>query len=260
MSAPTPFVRRYNPPPNWPPPPTPDWRPPAGWQPDPAWGPPPPGWQLWVDQPAQKKSNTTKWIVLGVTAALLLICAIGIASMGGDDDPTTAPEASEPATSEPSASEPAPTTSEPAPTTSEPAPTTPAAPGIGTAVRDGKFEFVVTGVERPGKTIGSDFLEETAQGEFIIVRMNVTNIGDEGQTLSSTGQVLYNDKGQKFEPSSAIFSLPDADKFFLENINPGNTVTGAPLLFDVPPGTVLHSIELHDSVLSGGVTVSLAGS
>ena len=102
-------------------------------------------------------------------------------------------------------------------------------------------------------------LAEEAQGEFIIVRVDVTNVGDEAQMLSSNGQVLYNDKGQKFEPSSAIFSVPDSDKSFLENINPGNTVTGAPLLFDVAPGTMLDRIELHDSMFSGGVEVSLAG-
>lgn len=57
--------------------------------------------------------------------------------------------------------------------------------------------------------------------------------------------------------SSAVFSLPDADKAFLENINPGNTVTDAPLLYDVPPGTVLDRIELHDAFFSEGVDVSL---
>ena len=62
--------------------------------------------------------------------------------------------------------------------------------------------------------------QRTAQGEFVIVYVNVTNIGDKAQTLSSSGQVLINDKGQKFEPSSAIFSLPNAEKVFLENINP----------------------------------------
>jgi hypothetical protein len=132
------------------------------------------------------------------------------------------------------------------------------APGIGSPVRDGKFEFVVTRVERPGNTIGESFTRQTAQGEFVIVYVNVTNIGDKAQTLSSSGQVLINDKGQKFEPSSAIFSLPNADKVFLENINPGNVVTDAPLLFDVAPGTVLSEIELHDSIFSGGVTVKLA--
>jgi len=134
-----------------------------------------------------------------------------------------------------------------------------AEPGIGTKVRDGKFEFVVSKVERPGKTITGEFgTTEKAQGEFVIVRVNISNIGDEAQMLMSSGQVLFNDKGQKFEPSSAILSLKDSSKFFFKNINPGNTVTGAPLLFDVAPGTKVASIELHDSILSDGVKVKLS--
>lgn len=128
---------------------------------------------------------------------------------------------------------------------------------IGSPATDGEFTFTVTRVERPGTTIGEDFLEETAQGEFVIVYVTVTNTGNEARTFSSSGQILYDDQDRQFEPSSAIFALPDADKAFLENINPGNTVTDAPLLFDVPPGAVLDRIELHDVFFSPGVLVSL---
>lgn len=145
-----------------------------------------------------------------------------------------------------------------------PAADAPAKPGagadakIGTKVRDGKFEFVVTKTENVGKSIPTAFGQpEKAQGEFILVTVNATNIGDEAQTLDSTSQTLFNEKGQKFSPSSALLSLKDADKFFLTNINPGNTVTGAPLLFDVPLGTKVASIQLHDSMLSDGVKVVL---
>ena len=138
------------------------------------------------------------------------------------------------------------------------APAAKAGPGVGAKVGDGQFELGVTGVERPGASMPGQFgTTEKAQGEFVIVRVNVTNVGNEGQTLMSTGQKLFNDKNQSFEPSSAILSLKDAEKFFLQNINPGNSVKGAPLLFDVAPGTKLASIELHDSPFSGGVKVAL---
>lgn len=256
------MAQRFNPPPNWPQP-QPGWQPPAGWKPDPAWGPPPPGWPLWVDElgrPAAQLSSSrgkTLWIILGGVAALFIFCIIGIFAIGGGGDDKEPAARTTTTTSAPSSTA---ATTEPAETTTSAPPAEPAAPGIGVPVRDGKFEFTVTGVERPGKVIGPEFLQEEAQGEFIIVRVNVTNIGDEAQTLDATGQVLINDKGQELEASSAYFVLEDADKFFLENINPGNTVTGAPLLFDVAPGTVLDSIELHDSFFSGGVKVSLKGS
>jgi hypothetical protein len=43
---------------------------------------------------------------------------------------------------------------------------------------------------------------------------------------------------------------------FLNNINPGNEVTGT-LVFDVPAGVELAALELHDSLFSGGVKVAL---
>ncbi len=130
-------------------------------------------------------------------------------------------------------------------------------PGVGGPVTDGEFTFVVTGVERLGATIGEGPFSETAQGEFVIIRVDVTNSGTEARNLSSSDQYLYDDQGRKFEASTAIFALEDADKTFLEAINPGNTVTGAPLLFDVPAGVVLDRIELHDVFYSPGVSVSL---
>lgn len=248
------MASRYNPPPNWPQPPA-GWTPEPGWQPNPEWGPPPPGHQLWVEDPPQKKSGKGKKILVGVVAAVVLIIVLANLGGGGDGDvatPVAESQASAPAeTSEAPTEAPA---EEPAP------PAEPAEAGIGVPVRDGKLEFTVTGVERPGNTIGPEFMAETAQGEFVIVRVDVTNIGDEAQMLDSSSQKLFNEAGQEFSPSSAIFVLEDAQKAFLETINPGNSITGAPLLFDVAPGAVLDSIELHDSPFSGGVTVSLAGS
>jgi hypothetical protein len=52
---------------------------------------------------------------------------------------------------------------------------------------DGKFEFTVTKVERLGKSFtGQCDTKETAQGEFIIVRVNVKNVGNEAQMLEVT--------------------------------------------------------------------------
>jgi len=135
---------------------------------------------------------------------------------------------------------------------------TAAAAGIGTKVRDAPFEFVVTGVERPGKTFpGKNHTTLTASGEFVVVWVDVTNLGDEARRLDCQCQYLLNDKGQAFEPSSAILYTKDALKF-VRLINPGTTVKGAPVVFDVPPRTKIVSIELHQSSTSKGVQVKLS--
>lgn len=130
---------------------------------------------------------------------------------------------------------------------------------IGAKARDGRFEFVVTGVERPGKTYpGKLGRTLTATGEFLIVRVNVTNFGDKGTPpLDCSCQFLVNDEGQKLTTSPAILNLKDALKY-VQWVNPGDTVKGAPVLFDVVPGTKIVNIELHDSPSSPGVKVKLS--
>ncbi|PJI94579.1 DUF4352 domain-containing protein [Luteimicrobium subarcticum] len=129
-------------------------------------------------------------------------------------------------------------------------------PGVGDKVRDGKFEFTVTKVETGVKKVGTKYLNEKAQGEFVLVHMKVENIGDEAQTLDDTAQELTDSKGRTFDAdSTADIYLDDANSFY-EDINPGNSVKGV-VVYDVPKGTDLSTITLHDSVFSGGVDVSL---
>jgi hypothetical protein len=128
---------------------------------------------------------------------------------------------------------------------------------IGTKVRDGTFEFVVTGVERPGKTLpGKLNTTLTAQGEFVIVRVNVTNIGKEAQSADCQCQLLVNDRGEKFKPSPMILATKDALKF-VRRIEPGTTVKDIVVLFDVAAGTKVVNVELHDSASTLGAKVRL---
>ena len=136
---------------------------------------------------------------------------------------------------------------------------TPVTATIGESIRDGRFVFTVTSVHRPSKTL-TDRLgaTETAEGAYVIVRVNVANIGGEARTLTATEQFLLDDNGQRFGTSSANSSLAGAETIFLGKINPGHTVKDAPLLFDVPAGTTIASIELHGSLSSTGVKVRLS--
>jgi hypothetical protein len=129
---------------------------------------------------------------------------------------------------------------------------------IGQSVRDGQFSFIVTSMQPPSKSL-TDRLgaTQTAQGEFVVVRLNVTNIGYEVRSVTATNQFLIDAQGQRFATSAAASSLQGAEKILLEKINPGNTVYDVPLLFDVAAGTTIADIELHDSSSSAGVKVRL---
>ncbi|HYO18181.1 MAG TPA: DUF4352 domain-containing protein [Dermatophilaceae bacterium] len=99
--------------------------------------------------------------------------------------------------------------------------------------------------------------KQSAQGRFIVVRVNVSNIGYESRSLNAADLFLVDATGKRFATSSAISSMVGAETVFLHKINPGQSVTNAPVLFDVAPGTVASSIELHDSKTSRGVQVTL---
>jgi len=133
--------------------------------------------------------------------------------------------------------------------------------GIGDKVRDGKFQFVITGISH-AKSVGdtSMGLGDTAQGRYTILHVTVTNIGSEAQTLDDSSQYVYDAAGRKFSASSsADIDLAGANgqnSTWLDDINPGNTVHGR-IAFDLPAGDKAVKAELHDSMFSGGVTVSL---
>jgi hypothetical protein len=109
--------------------------------------------------------------------------------------------------------------------------------GIGTPVRDGKFEFVVSKVD-------------TTDPALIRVHLQVTNIGNEAQHWSSGNQKLLAG-GKKFESD-----LWETEGSSMDELNPGLS-TDAVLGFKVPPGTVPDAVELHDSMFSQGATVNL---
>jgi hypothetical protein len=126
---------------------------------------------------------------------------------------------------------------------------------VNTAVRDGDFEFVVSKVECGKTSVGSSQLGVKAQGVFCLVTVSAKNIGDKAQTFTDSSQKAFAGSTEYSTNSTAGIYLEDND-VFLQEINPGNTVKGV-MVFDVPKGTVLTKLELHDSAFSGGVTVTL---
>src|SRR3954447_1470640 len=128
--------------------------------------------------------------------------------------------------------------------------------GLNQAASDGKFEFTVTGQDCSKNTIGEAPLSKTAQGTFCIVSLTVKNIGNKAQLLDAGSQKALDAAGNEYSAdSSAAMYLGDTNTF-LNQLNPGSTVNGQ-IAYDVPVGTQLTKLELHDSPFSGGVTVTL---
>ena len=186
----------------------------------------------------------------GAVAALLLVLVLAAVYAFVIHKPDTA------ALSSPS-TETSTTTTEEATTTSEQATeseTELPPPPAGSAT-DGPLTFTVDGVET-GTTITStenDFLSKDAQGEFIVVRLTVQNTGsDPGQFLGTF---------QKLNAAGQQFTIDDEATFYVGGgfvDIPAGSQAQVGLAYDVPPGTVGESVELHADPISQGVVLPLA--
>ncbi len=129
---------------------------------------------------------------------------------------------------------------------------------LGQPARDGKFEFTVQKVDCGKSSVGDQFLNRAAQGQFCLITVAVHNIGNEARTFTGGNQKATGAGGVKYANDGAAELYANKDsQTFLENINPGNSVTGV-LVFDIPKDGRITSLELHDSPFSGGVTVDVA--
>ncbi|MGY1632249.1 DUF4352 domain-containing protein [Geodermatophilus sp. SYSU D01186] len=209
-------------------------------------GPP----QMPEPAPAKKPFYKKAWFLI-----LAVIVVIVIATQaGGGDSATTDSSATGAAGASAAADAPVDTPAE-APADA-PADTASDAPGIGQPAADGDFNFVVNGIDCSATEIGDQYLSTTAQGQFCIVDLTISNIGDEAQSFFGDNATLFNAQGQEFSADSEAAIYLENSSSLYEEINPGNTLNSK-VVFDVPTGTAPTSIELHDSAFSGGVTVNL---
>jgi hypothetical protein len=130
-------------------------------------------------------------------------------------------------------------------------------PGLNAAVRDGQFEFKVKNIDCGKTSIGTTDFGHKAQGEFCIAKVHVSNIGKEAKTLDGSSQEAFDAKGRKFtaDTEAAIY-MGDSAQTLWNQINPGNSVDGT-VVYDVPKGTKITQLELHDSMFSDGVKVKV---
>ncbi len=127
--------------------------------------------------------------------------------------------------------------------------------GVGQPVRDGNFEFVVTGVER-APALGDPLYPEAQtfalQGEYVLVKFTVTNTSAEPRIFYDSDSFLV-DGVTRYQPNDRgwnALGIPLAD------LEPGASIDSV-MVFDVPVGTDPKSIELHGGPFSEGVTVGL---
>jgi hypothetical protein len=229
---------------------------PAGWYPDPDGAGGQRYWngESWTEHRTgaagqaspPKKSGLDPKVLIGLGAAVVVL--IGVVAVA--IFLTTRADVGEPTVTAKKTTE----ASAPASETEEPDVLETQAAGVGQEVRDGNFSFVITGVERIDVVADPEFpeIQKAAQGEYVIVKMVVTNIGSEPQTFFAS----FNTRSD----GTTVYQSDDEAWIYLGNtladLNPGDSVDTS-VVFDVPIGTDVESIELHDGPFSDGVTVGL---
>lgn len=185
-------------------------------------------------QPPKRRSKLVPWLI-AAGVVLVLCCGGGIAAIAlvSDDDDDTAAGPSTQDDGQPEG-----------------------AAGVGEPVRDGDFEFVVTEIETGVQSVGDQGFGEQAQGEFVLVHLSVENIGTEPQSFDGEAQKLFDAEGREHSHDTEAAIYVDESESLLNEINPGNEIDGV-LIFDLPPDAEPETLELHDSLLSDGVAVSV---
>jgi Domain of unknown function (DUF4352) len=156
-----------------------------------------------------KKSSSGGKVALIVVGIFVVLFAIG--KCGSSDDKTSSSSSSSSRTS----------SSRPSAAPAEPA--TPTAAPAGSPVRDGKFEFRVLSMTRAAQAgdLSNQFEIVDAQGEFIILTLSVTNIGDQAQSYFGMNQKLVDTSGREYEANSAVDMWANKGT---GDINPGNSI------------------------------------
>lgn len=102
------------------------------------------------------------------------------------------------------------------------------------------------------KTIGMSGMEDTAQGEYVVVYITATNESGEPVTIDGDGFTLIGVDGTQYGVSSD-WPITDDPQIIYEDVNPGNSVSGY-ILFDVPEGTELASMQYEEFLSLDGPT------
>ncbi|MET8653338.1 protein kinase domain-containing protein [Nocardia aurea] len=124
----------------------------------------------------------------------------------------------------------------------------------GAAVRDGKFEFAVTGIESGVGRVGL----QSPKGTYLVVTLAVRNISDEKKWFLPFGQKLVDSRSRALDhdtTATAWQTLGHGQGYSFE-LAPGASGT-TQLVFDIPSDATPNHLELHDFVLSDGVSVFL---
>ncbi|WP_194793125.1 DUF4352 domain-containing protein [Raineyella fluvialis] len=130
--------------------------------------------------------------------------------------------------------------------------------GLNEAVDAGDLQYTVTKVQKGVSKVGSDYLNQSAQGQYVLVSVNVKNTGKSSKTFDSNLVKLYDKDAIEYSSdSTAEIYANDQNHTFLEQVNPGNTVKGL-LVFDIPKDVQPTQLGVRGGMFGAEKKISLS--
>lgn len=106
---------------------------------------------------------------------------------------------------------------------------------IGDRVVSGNIAYTVTNVAT-SPTLSNEYSSTSADGIFVIVDMDLENVGKETFTMTSGNVKLMDDQGRIFESDTDSWMYIDTDdNILLKQLQPGLKTSGQ-AIYDVPTG------------------------
>lgn len=116
------------------------------------------------------------------------------------------------------------------------------------------MKVTVTKVERGKDKFGDRYFERKAQGEYVLVDLEVKNIGKTPVAVMSSTFTLHAADGTVYSGSDDDIYRDDPTIF--EDVKPGNTLKGQ-ILFDIPKGAEFSTLEIDGALFADPGIVNL---
>ena len=119
-------------------------------------------------------------------------------------------------------------------------------------VHSGNFDYVIHRIEATDVIADPEFPNDnvTADGQFVVVKLTVTNVSSGKQTFNSQFNTVSDGTTEYRADDTAWHYVGEAVK----DVDPGRSIDAA-IVFDVPRGVELQSIVLRDERSAEGVVV-----
>jgi hypothetical protein len=123
---------------------------------------------------------------------------------------------------------------------------------VGDTVELEGTQYTVESAKR-AQTVGPEFLEETANGVYVIVELTIENKKDETKTFSEEAAKFISSNGKSYstDTDGTIAAAGNGEPLFLADMQPDVPETGL-LVYDVPNGKAKGGLLEVSDLFGGG--------